>query len=434
MNYKVLVFLLTFLLLLSPVLISDVKSEVEDEKSYFIHLPSPLSINKSLEHVIQKRTCVRSFSDKQVNLSELSTILWAAYGFRDDDKRTVPSINGSLAVKIYVLREDRVYWYNPDSHSLVFHQKGDFRGKGQYWAPTVLGFVWDRDLNKDENIVGAQIGEICQNIILACHSFGLATVPTNDFINPLLNLDISINEEPKLVMPIGHPKNPLQWVYRPWFWSFLPKIRDSNVKLDDAINGFNLTENFNETDLTRDNISQLLWACYGYSYYVELRSQDGFFGQRHRTVPSGHGYYPLDIFLVTSSGVYRYVHGITHVDTLGVPIVSFLWKIRFGDHRGEIAEFSESFVEDAPVSIVSVLNVKHTEKRGLRGDDFSAPQYRWTWYYEAGSCAMNSLLTAEAWGFSGNIVEISNKEKARSILRLNDNFVPMFVMPFGGEK
>lgn len=433
MSYKKFLALLSILLLFSPIIMTDVKSE-QDKELERIFLPSPLPINKSLEYVLNRRTCVRQFSEEPINNSLLSTVLWSAYGYKDDNSRTVSSINGSFAVKIYVLRKNGVYWYNPINHSLVFHQKGDFRNKAQFLAPIVIGLVWDRDLNKNEKIVGAQLGQIGQNLIISSLGLGLGTVPTNDFINPLYNIDLPINEKPKLVFPLGYPKKPSIWRCRPWYISFLPKIRDSNVKISDALNKYNINDNFDNTELNRDNISQLLWSCYGYSYYIELNNPKSFFGQRHRTVPSGHGYYPLNIYLVTSSGIYRYIHGLRHIDRFGLPIISFLWKIRSGDHRDKIAELSESYVKEAPVSIISVLNIKHTEKRGLRGDDFSSEENRWIWYYESGSCAQNSILSANVWGLSGSIAEISNKTKARSLLRLNDDFVPIFVMSFGGSK
>jgi len=431
MTKKKIMIIFTVILILSSTFIHTSfakKTTITDSE---IKLPSTIPMNTSIENVIQKRTCIRAFSEEDVTDEQLSTILWSAYGFRDDKNRTVSSINGSFAVKIYVMLEEVVYLYDPLNHSLVFHKDGDYRGIGQYWAPVVLGISWDRSLNKNENIVGAQIGQICQNIILACISLGLGTVPTNDFISPLMNIDLPLNEVGRLILPLGYPKTPTTWKYRPLYFSLLPRIRDSKVSLTDVLENRSLTQVFDEQELTRKNISQILWAGYGYSYYVDLRKPGSIFGQRHRTVPSGHGYYPLDIYVVTSSGIYRYVHGLRYMDMWGLPIVSFLLKIRTGDYREEIAECSESFVKDAPLMVISVLNIEHTSGRGFRGDDFSPPQFRWLWYYEAGSCAQNILLDSTAWGLSGNIIELSNHENILSLLRLDEDFIPLFVTPVG---
>jgi hypothetical protein len=41
------------------------------------------------------------------------------------------------------------------------------------------------------------------------------------------------------------------------------------------------------------------------------------------------------------------------------------------------------------------------------------------------------LLEAQAWGLKGNIVEINNQEKILDLLKLNEDYIPMFVVPIG---
>ena len=430
-NFRVLIILFVFLLIVTPISTANITKINNIDGSQESFLPPPLSINISIEHLLHRRTCIRSFSDQPVSDEHLSTVLWSALGYINETKRTVNPINGILAVKIYVIKEDGVFCYDPVNHSLIFHKQGDYRGIAQYWAPVLLGIVWDRSQNRNEKITGSQIGEICQNIILCSSALGLGTVPTNDFISALLNIDLPIGEDGRLVMPLGHPKKPTIWKHSPIYFSLLPRIKDSNTKLSELIVNMSITESFDNKELSRQNISQLLWACYGYSYYKEVSSNKSLFGQRHRTVPSGHGYYPLDTYAVTSKGIYQYIPGLIHMDRYGIPIISYLRKTRLGDYRKQIAECSNTFVENASFSIIQVINLKHTEQRGLRHDDFSALEYRWLWYYEAGACAQNTLLEAEAWGLKGNIVEIKNKEKICNLLRLNDEFEPTFVLPIG---
>ena len=107
-----------------------------------------------------------------------------------------------------------------------------------------------------------------------------------------------------------------------------------------------------------------------------------------------------------------------------------MMKIINGDHREEPAQScSEPSLASAPLSIISILDIERTRPEGY--DDFSSEELRWLWYYEAGSCAQNTMLVASAWDLTGNIEEISIQEKTRSLLRLNDNFIPLFVMPVG---
>jgi hypothetical protein len=104
-------------------------------------LPQPLPLNIPVEEALMKRISVRDFSDEPVTDEELSTVLWAAYGQRNDGMQTVPNINGTHSAAIYVLKEDAVYTYNPVNHSLVFYKEGDYRDTvGWQWkAPVQLG-------------------------------------------------------------------------------------------------------------------------------------------------------------------------------------------------------------------------------------------------------------------------------------------------------
>ncbi|GAF68485.1 unnamed protein product, partial [marine sediment metagenome] len=125
--------------------------------------------------------------------------------------------------------------------------------------------------------------------------------------------------------------------------------------------------------------------------------------------------------------VYRYIPGISDVDWWGFPIVTFLIKIRRGDHRQEIAQASQPFVASAPLIIISVLDIQKT----IQWDDLSGEEIRWIWYYEAGASAHNVLLEATAWDLSANIVPPTDTAAIRSLLRLTENYLPLLVVPVG---
>ena len=113
---------------------------------------------------------------------------------------------------------------------------------------------------------------------------------------------------------------------------------------------------------------------------------------------------------------------------MGLPVLSFLLPVAIGDKRSDVAQASESFVADAPLSIIVVLDIQATNK----WDDLSDESVRWIWYYEAGAAAHNVLLQATARGLAGNILHINDKEAICSLLRLDsENFDPMFVVPVG---
>ena len=122
------------------------------------------------------------------------------------------------------------------------------------------------------------------------------------------------------------------------------------------------------------------------------------------------------------------IEGIYNIDTLGLPVVSFLLPRALGDKRDDIAQASESFVSEAPLSIIIVLDIQATNQ----WDDLSDESQRWMWYYEAGAAAHNILLQATSRGLAGNIVSIQDKSAICSALKLNEqDFDPMLIVPVG---
>ncbi|HEC76363.1 MAG TPA: SagB/ThcOx family dehydrogenase [Thermoplasmatales archaeon] len=395
-------------------------------------LPPPLTVDIPLEEAIFRRMSIREFTEEPITDEELSTILWAACGYREDGKRTVSDINNTEAAVIYVLKEDGVYKYDALNHSLVFYKEGDYRDivGWQYKAPIQLGLCWNTD-KADANYGSAELGQIGQNIYLMANALNLGTVITSQTPDPAIEpVGLPPNEEGMGVMPLGHPEHPYNFVYRPMWISPLPRIKVSDISLTTVLEKRNETILWEESELTRQEINQLLWASYGYSYYLDKSQQGKNPIARHRTVPSAHGYYPLRIYAVTKSGIYRYIHGLLSYDLWGLPVTTFLLKIVNGDKRDEVAQASQSFVASAPFIIISVLDIQKT----IQWDDLSKEELRWLWYYEAGASAHNILLEATACGLIGNIIPINDKGSICSLIGLDENkFDPLFVIPVGRE-
>jgi len=389
-------------------------------------LPPPQYIDMSLEKTIMRRMSMRNFTEEPVTDKELSTILWAAYGLRDDGKLTVPEINGSHASVIYVLLED-VYKYNPENHSLVFYKEGDYREiKGmQYHAPVQLGLCWNTDI-ADINFGSTECGAVGQNIYFAANAIGLGTVITAQISPAITPVGLPSNEKGIGIMPLGHVEIPYNFKYRPFLLSLLPRVKFSEMNLTSALEKRDEVNSWEKDSISRHDMSYLVWVSYGYSYYIDRSGS--YDVRRHHTVPSAHGYYPFRIYIATKSGISRYIYGLWNIDVWGLPVVAFLLKNNFGDKRGVIAEASESFVADAPLSIIPVLDIEKTNRK----DDLSDESVRWIWYYEAGASAHNILLQATSLGLAGNIVPINDKDAICSLLRLNkDKFDPMFIVPVG---
>jgi nitroreductase len=389
-------------------------------------LPPPQFIDIPLEESIMRRMSMRNFTEDPVTDEELSTILWSAYGKRDDGRYTVPKINDSHSVVIYVLLED-VYRYNPENHSLVLYKEGDYRDivGWQYHAPVQLGLCWNTDI-AGANYASAECGAVGQNIYFAANSIGLGTVITAQLEPAIEPVGIPDNEKGMGVMPLGHPVIDYNFVYRPIYISLLPRIKFSDMNFTTALEERMDTFSWENDSISRDDLSHLIWASYGYSYFIDKSKSNVV--KRHHTLPSAHGYYPFRIYTVTKFGISRYIYGLFNIDFIGLPIVSFLLRTAFGDKRSEIAEASESFVGDAPICIIPVLDIEKT----IDWDDLSNESVRWIWYYEAGSAAHNVLLQATSRGLSGNIVTLKDKDAVCSILKLDkEKFDPMFVIPVG---
>jgi len=399
-------------------------------------LPPPLTSDMVLEETMFRRMSVREFSDEPVTDEELSTILWAACGYQTDGGQTIPGINGIYSGIIYVLKEDAAYKYNPVNHSLVFFKEGDWRDRvgWQYEAPIQLGLCYDTN-KADSKFGGAELGQIGQNIQFMANALDLGTVVCGQIPPAIDPLKIPENEEGIIVMPIGHLSNPYTFKNRPLWISMLPRIQTSSLSISTTLDTREEGTSFTGS-LTRKEISQILWSTYGFSPYLDKSEQEKNAVIRHRTVPSAHGYYPLQMYAVTEKGIFYYqpnllVKLITNpVDFLGMPIMSFLVKRTSGDHRLELAEASaQPSIASAPLIIVSVLDLEMTRPAGR--DDLSAEMYHRFWYFEAGASAHNVLLEATGWNLSATIVLPIDTITFQSLLQLDENNRPLFVIPVG---
>jgi len=82
MNKLYLTILLVIILFGTSLMPSIGSSEIETRDDIF--LPPPLSVNMTYRDAIQSRCSVRTFTDEPVEDDILATVLWAAYGYRDD--------------------------------------------------------------------------------------------------------------------------------------------------------------------------------------------------------------------------------------------------------------------------------------------------------------------------------------------------------------
>jgi len=398
-------------------------------------LPPPTNVDMNLEESIFRRMSVRGFTDESISDEDLSTVLWAAHGY-SNEKRTIPGLNGAYAGIIYVLKEDAAYKYNPENHSLVHFKDGDYREivGWQYEAPIQLGLCWNTDLT-DAYYGGAELGMMGQNIYFMANALNLGTVVCGQYPPAIDPLDIPENEEGLVVMPLGHPNKTYNFKDRPIWISLLPKIQHSEMSISTALSERNDGETYTG-EISREQLSQFLWSSYGFSPYLDRSDQYLNPVKRHRTVPSAHGYYPFHIYAVTENGIYKYEPSlltrlrIVPADLIGFPIVTFLMKIKTGDHREELAQATnDPTIASAPLIIINVLDVEMTRPEGL--DDLSAEIFKRFWTYEAGASAYNIMIEATAWDYTSNIYLPTDEDTLRTLLKLEEECLPIFIVPIG---
>jgi hypothetical protein len=118
---------------------------------------------------------------------------------------------------------------------------------------------------------------------------------------------------------------------------------------------------------------------------------------------------------------------ITHapVDFFGLPIVTFLNRIKQGDFRSDISEIiSQPNLSNAPLMIVPVLNLENAKELAFE----SAIRF---WFYEAGASAHNIMLESTAWNLSSRIIYPIDADSVNNILQLDDNYIPSILIAVG---
>lgn len=175
-----------------------------------IQLPEPSKDNNvTLMQALQNRHSARDFADKEISDDVLSTLLWSATGVnRDNGKLTAPSASNAQDIRVYVIRQNGAFLYNPHDNTLQKVSDKDLRASVASRQTAVAAAPLDLVLVSDHSKFGGNsdrasrvgaidAGYISQNICLACTALGLNTVPRmtmdSDALRQALNLDDSFD-------------------------------------------------------------------------------------------------------------------------------------------------------------------------------------------------------------------------------------------------
>lgn len=175
---------------------------------------------------------------------------------------------------------------------------------------------------------------------------------------------------------------------------------------------------FQDKILNLDDISNILWAACGKKY-------DSVTGAT-RTAPSAGATYPLELYLVVGkNAVDKLKHGVYHYIIEEHSLEPAIEE----DRRAELAQacLGQSFIQDAPISLVIVADFKRTTQRyDRRGEHYV--------YMEAGHACQNVYLAVTSLNLSTVEVGAFFDERVAQALKLNKNLIPLIVMPIGYAK
>jgi nitroreductase len=160
------------------------------QETQALDLPTPRSDGgKPLIEALRRRRSIREYSNRALPAQVLSDLLWAAFGINRpaSGDRTAPYWRHVMVVDIYAAMAEGVWLYEPKTHKLLPHLRGDVRaetGTQDFVAKAPLNLVYvahgERmgDISAEDRRLYASVdtGFVGQNVYLFCASEGLATV------------------------------------------------------------------------------------------------------------------------------------------------------------------------------------------------------------------------------------------------------------------
>lgn len=203
-----------------------------------VDLPEPrMTGDVSVEEALQGRRSVRAYTDVPLTVSEISQLLWAAYGinkpiegapdFLRGGLRTAPSAGALYPLEVYLVARNvtglapGIYWYKSETHQLVTLGEGDLwpqvsdAGLNQPHFDTaaaaiVYSAVFERNTRKygergRERYVCMDLGHSAENVYLQAFALKIGTCAIGAFSDLALKQAIGMTkeEEPLYIMPVG---------------------------------------------------------------------------------------------------------------------------------------------------------------------------------------------------------------------------------------
>ncbi len=178
-----------------------------------------------------------------------------------------------------------------------------------------------------------------------------------------------------------------------------------SISLEEALVHRRSVREFQERELTLEEISQLLWAAQGITHPA--------FGLR--TAPSAGALYPLEVYAANGDGVFHY---LPQENTLVQQVAEDV-RCQLRAAAGE----QESLKEAPCVFVITGVEGRITIKFGQRGIRYSK--------MEEGHSTQNLLLQAVALRLAGVPIGAFSDREVAQILRLRKGERPLYLIPVG---
>jgi hypothetical protein len=386
----------------------------------FLSLQSVFAASQPIEQTMSTRQSTRDYTSQAITEPQLLEILRAAYGTWQNH-RSVPKIGTDYSLTVFAVNATGSYRFVPEDNLLVVHDLTvnkdtispiDFQGYASK-ADTVLIPVWNQTTMDNLLFASAEVGCFAQNVYLAAANLGIGTVSEGGIRPTQLRdaLNLASTMTPMLLMPLGYPTSPYPSASPDYtrMNGNLPLVQNSSLSLADTLNNMLFTQAWSSQALSAQELSQLLWAGYGYS------------NTTHRTTPSAYDIYPLKILVLNATGVYQYTpenHSVTEILT--------------GDKRLDLTNAlgNQTWAANAP----ALFLIGFDSTLGGEGDSYDHIYMN----INAGAVVQNILLEASAWNLAGNTLNNglekwndTGAQEIRNILHLPSTLIPMYSLPIG---
>ena len=190
------------------------------------------------------------------------------------------------------------------------------------------------------------------------------------------------------------------------------KLPSPNLKgrysLEEALSLRRSARRYDEKHLSLQEISQILWAAQGVTFPLKA----------YRTSPSAGAIYPIELFLLTPDGFFKYI-----------PESHSLEEISRKDLRPPLASaaFGQGFIAQAGITVIIAADYKkikkHYARLGIRYADM-----------EAGHIAQNIQLQAVALGLASVPTGAFEQNEVKNLLSIPNNLETIYLVPVGFAK